>query len=212
MKVRSEDELLRLSDDERVWRIKELTVIRGECVSGPETKRAALRRAAVPIAYAHWEGFVKKVGQSYLEYVATRKLTLAELSICFQSLYFSVENAGDLRKTKRHLLVPILRRLKDNGGDKVHIKTRDAVSTQSNLNSEVLEDICVNLGLNFSSFSQQTAFIDKILLGRRNSIAHGESLPLSEVDLDDLVHNVVSCIDIFKNEVENAAVTKAYLA
>jgi hypothetical protein len=212
MKVRSEDELLRLSDQERVWRIKELALLRGECYTGSEVRKSVLRRAAVPVAYAHWEGFVKKVGQSYLEYVATRRLSLNQLSLCFQSLYFSAENANELKMTKRHLLVPILRKLKDGGSDRIHIKTKDVVSTQGNLNSEVLEDICVNLGLDFARFAAYSSFIDKILLGRRNSIAHGESFPLSETDFDDIVSKVVTCIDIFKNEVENAAVAKAYLA
>lgn len=212
MKIRSEDELLRVSGSDRIWRIRELTILRGECISGAESKRSAIRRAVVPLAYAHWEGYVKKIGQAYLEYVASQRLPLRDLSICFQSLYFSLENSTDLRKLKRHSLLPILSRLKMGGEDRVHLKTKDVISTQGNLNSEALEDLCKNLGLNFEFFNDHLSFIDKVLLGRRNGIAHGEAYSLSEEDLHEVVEKVVTCIDIFRNEIENSAINKAFLA
>lgn len=214
MKIRTLDQLLHVSGSDRVWRIKEITFLKSSCISSdhPEQKRAALRRAFVPIAYAHWEGYVKKVGQAYLDYVACKKLKLRELKPCFQSIYFSIENTKDLSKSKRHSLQGILNRISTGGDTRIHIKTKDVISTQGNLNSEVLEDICLNLGLSISDFDALIPFIDKILIGKRNGIAHGESSNISEENIIDIAQKVIQCIDIFQNAIDNAAASEAFKA
>lgn len=212
MKVRTLDQLLEFSDRERVWRIREIVVLRGACVDRAlsDRQREVQRRAFIPLAYAHWEGFAKSVGQAYLDYVASQRLTLAELAPCFQSIYFSIENGKDLRSGKRHNLLAVLDSLVNRSDHRVHLKTKNVVSTQDNLNSEALHDVCRNLGFDYDAFSDVVPFLDKVLLGKRNSIAHGESLFVSDDNIDEIAKRVVDCIDRFKTQVENSATTKAF--
>jgi len=168
------------------------------------------RRAMIPLAYAHWEGFVKGIGQSYLNFVSSQRLTLSQLAPCFQSIYFSVEMAGELRAEKRYKIINVLKKLDEDSGNRVYIKTKGVISTQDNLNSDALRDVCLNLGLSYSNFSDFVPFIDKVLLAKRNCIAHGENIFISEENVDEVCSKVVACIDLFRNEVENSAVHGSY--
>lgn len=42
-----------------------------------------LYRAGIPILYAHWEGFVKKSSEAYLNFVTNQGLSYNELKSCF---------------------------------------------------------------------------------------------------------------------------------
>lgn len=212
MKIRTLDELLDKVAEERVWRIREVTMLKAACLNPSlrEREREVQRRAFIPLAYAHWEGFVKGTGQSYLDFVAGQRLTLSELTPCFQSVYFSVALANELRAEKRHKVLGVLSQLTEKANSRVHIKTKGVISTQDNLNSDALKDVCMNLGLEFNKFKSHVSFIDRILLARRNSIAHGEHIYISEDNIDDVSSNVIACIDVFRTEIENAAVTHGY--
>jgi hypothetical protein len=212
MKIRSQDELLRFIEQERVWRIREIVELKKACfasgVSAP--LRAAQRRAFLPLAYAHWEGFTKKVGQAYLDYVATQRLKLSELAPCFQSIYLSIEIAHGLRPTNRQSPRLIIDHLEAQRDTKIHLKSQGVISTRDNLNSKVLSEICENLGFDSSEFSELVPFIDKILLGKRNSIAHGDNIQIEESLIDEVSKKVVECIDIFREKIENSAQEAAF--
>jgi hypothetical protein len=212
MKIRSQDELLRFIEQERVWRIREIVELKKACVASGVSAplRAAQRRAFLPLAYAHWEGFTKKVGQAYLDYVATQRLKLSELAPCFQSIYLSIEIANGLRPTNRQSSRLIIDHLEAQRDTKIHLKSQGVISTRDNLNSKVLSEICENLGFDSSEFSELVPFIDKILLGKRNSIAHGDNIQIEESLIDEVSKKVVECIDIFREKIENSAQEAAF--
>lgn len=97
---------------------------------------------------------------------------------------------------------------------KIPIKT-------SNLKFEIFEDVCILLGINPLEFEsmyrrgfdrniQHT--IDKDLVGKRNSIAHGEYLSVSFEDYKKLYDIVVNgFLFNFKEIVMDCAVNKRYL-
>ncbi|MFC3119433.1 MAE_28990/MAE_18760 family HEPN-like nuclease [Jhaorihella thermophila] len=89
MKVRTVDQLLDRISSERVWRIREIAALRSQCFSTSVSVDAqrAVRRSFLPIAYAHWEGFVKKSSHYYLEFVSMQGLKLCELNWPFVSLF-----------------------------------------------------------------------------------------------------------------------------
>lgn len=212
MKIRTLDDLLQKIAEDRVWRIREIVMLKRTCLNPAigEREKDVQRRALIPLAYAHWEGFVKGTGQSYLDFVAGQRLTLAQLTPCFQSIYFSIELSRELRAEKRHKVIGVLRGLSENASSRVHLKTKGVISTQDNLNSDALHDVCMNLGLNYSRFSAYASFIDKVLLAKRNCIAHGENIFITEDNVDEVCENVVACIDNFRTEVENSAVNESY--
>lgn len=213
MKIRTLDELIKRIAEDRVWRIREIAMLKAACLNPRASirEKEVHRRAMIPLAYAHWEGFVKTTGQNYLDFVAGQKLTLGQLSPCFQSIYFSVELARELRAEKRHRVLGVLNKLKGSANSRVHLKTKGVISTQDNLNSDALLDICTNLGLDYSLFLDDAPFIDKVLLAKRNCIAHGENVFIDEDNVEDVSSSVVSCMDKFRNEIENSAVNMSYL-
>ncbi|MDZ5648000.1 MAE_28990/MAE_18760 family HEPN-like nuclease [Nitrospirillum sp. BR 11828] len=214
MKMQKIDDLLNITMSDRIWRIKEITFLKSACAEDNQTKQrlSILRRAFIPIAYAHWEGYAKKIGQSYLEYVASQNLKLYELSTCFQSMHFSNENYNDLQRLKRHSLQGIIHKITNEGEEVINLKTKGVITAQGNLNSDALKDICLNLGIDFSIFNSKATFIDKILIGKRNGIAHGEGWSISYEEVESISDNVINCIDIFKESIERAATSAEYLS
>lgn len=214
MKIRTVDQLLDKVSAERLWRIREISSLRTQCYAPhlPAHAAKALRRSFVPIAYAHWEGFVKKVAHYYLELVAMQRLPLGELNSSFKSLYLWREYGTSLSRGKPFSLVEVCNALTTQDATKVRIHYRDIVSTNSNLDSKTLLEICTTLGLSFSPFETKALFIDAKLVGSRNHIAHGEDQEISQEDMESIKNEVVGLIDVFRNEVENAATLQAFKA
>lgn len=212
MRIRTVDQFLDKVSADRVWRIREISALRSQCYAPgiPDYAASALRRSFVPIAYAHWEGFVKKTGNYYLEFVAMQGLRLEELNSTFMSLYLWKECAASLARGKAFSLVDICEALMTRNEQKVRIHYKDAIPTNSNLDSKTLMDICSTLGISFQAFATKSLFIDAKLVGQRNHIAHGDSQEILKQDLDEIKSEVVFLIDAFRNEIENAVTSSAF--
>lgn len=209
--IRTTDELVQRVADDLVWRRKELTDLRA-LVEGHRTglRGKVVVRGAVALLYAHWEGFVKKVGTYYVDYVASQKLSSRELAPNFVGLILrsKFKEMGASEKVARG------NRLADfmcNGMDvRARLPVKDVVDTQSNLSSSALVDILDALGLDSNLFATRFKFIDSQLVGPRNHIAHGEALSITADEYLQLHDDVLSLIETFRNEVENASVTKRF--
>lgn len=212
MKVRTIDQLLDRISSERVWRIREIAALRSQCFSKSVSVDAqrAVRRAFLPIAYAHWEGFVKKSSHYYLEFVSMQRLKLSELNWPFVSLYLVKEHQADLLSSGSFALEGVCQTIANRSEDRVRLHYKDVISTKSNLNSDVLRHICRSLGLNYSDFQPKELFIDAGLLAKRNHIAHGEAQDIDGDELDSVKEEVIWLIDCFRNKVENAAINSEY--
>lgn len=212
MRIRTIDQFLDKVSAERVWRIRELSALRSQSYTPGLSEYAAkaLRRSFIPIAYAHWEGFVKKTANYYLELVAMQGLRLGELNSAFMSLYLWKKYASSLSGGKASLLVGVCDALMTQAEEQVRIHYKDVISANSNLDSKTLLEICTSLGLSFNTFETKKMFIDVKLVGQRNHIAHGENQEVLKVDLDDIKNEVVLLIDLFRTEIENAATTSAF--
>ncbi len=212
MRISTVDQFLDKVSAERIWRIREISLLRSQCfaqdLSEPVAK--AMRRSFIPIAYAHWEGFVKKTANYYLEFVAMQGLRLCDLNSSFMSLYLWKECASSLSRGKASSLVDVCDVLLARGTHRVRIHYKDVISTNSNLDSKTLLDICSTLGLSFEIFKTKTLFIDAVLVGKRNQIAHGESQDIGKADLENIKIEVIALIDRFRNEVENAVTSSAF--
>ena len=206
MKIRTREELVNAIDADFSWRKKELSVllsmIHGSRGQSPAME--ALLRCAVPILYAHWEGFVKLAACSYLEYVGRKQVPYGELSKAFAAwaLRSEIRKIGSTQRVSN--LLPAVDLLVDRLSEPSQLPWRGGVET-SNLNSEVFRDIVLSLGLDYSPYESREKLIDGTLLHYRNNIAHGRGMILDAGRYLDLQREIVGLMEDFRTQIENAA-------
>lgn len=175
-------------------------------------RRETLLRGAVPLLYAHWEGFIKAAGGAYLEFVAARRLRYDELATNFVTLGIRPRLLEAARRDdaslQNALVVFLLKERTQRSG--IHYK--DGVDTKANLSFDVFRNIMSTLGLDVGPFLTKEKLINEKLLGRRNSIAHGRYLPVSLSDYHELHDQVGEMLETFRNLVDNAATQSKYRA
>ncbi len=166
--------------------------------------RDALLRAGVALIYAHWEGYCKNALTLYLKFVARRKLKLRELRPGFAALAVdsAVRKQGNLTEVRRRMST--VTQLMDGLDDRLAIPSKE-VNTQSNLNSEVCEELLEMLGLDFTPFATKAHLIDYKLLRARNEIAHGRWSPVDLAAFEELYSEVLMMIRTVRNLVTTAA-------
>jgi hypothetical protein len=212
MSVRTVEQLNDYLSGELAWRKKELADIRtlAEAATLKDTRRNALLRCGVTMLYAHWEGFVKAAGCAYLEHVAMQRLRYSELSPNFVAVGIRqlLHNASTSKKPRDHnaLVDFFLSRMSERSA----LPYKNIIDTESNLSSIVFRDIIEKLGLDYSSYATKEKFIDEELLNSRNTIAHGTFLQTTLSSFIDMVTQVFDMMELFRNQIENSAITRAY--
>lgn len=210
MKLRTLNELQNQLDRDISWRIKEIADVKLTVKSACGTRETTLIRAGVPLLYAHWEGFVKFAAESYINFVAVKKLNLENLSNNFVALAARqhLDELGGSNRTKLHVSsVEFLRsRLKEQA----RISPKTKINTRSNLGSQVFEDIAMTVGVDIGRYLSRYNFLDSSLVARRNSIAHGEYLDLDINSYVGLSDNVVELLRWIKTDIQNCASTEKF--
>lgn len=214
MKIRTESQLFDTVDADLIWRKKELTQIKFlvESSSDRFDRRVAMLRSAVPVLYAHWEGFIRAASLAYLEYVASQRLAYQDLSPNFLAIAArkQLNNASSSTRIKAHLdLIDFLR---NRQSERSNLPYDDGISTRANLSSEALREIVDTLGLDFSPFESRAHLIDEALLRLRNTIAHGEYLVITQERYDELSKNILEMMENYRTQVQNAAVQNLFRA
>lgn len=211
MKIRSLLDLNEIVSQELSWRKKELATLSILLQKGREHERTALLRAAVPILYAHWEGFVKNSASYYLQYVSRRKLKYCELQSNFIVLACKPALQESLQSNKVVLLRQLIDFIAFNRQEISRIPYSNVINTESNLNSEVFVNIIHQIGLSYDDFYlMKELAIDGSLLKNRNAIAHGEKVEVTEKEYSELSNLVLDLLDYFRNHIENAAATGSF--
>ncbi len=212
MKIRNLDELNDKLSEDLAWRKKELAAMKSliEQKSVSPDKHNVLVRSGICILYSHWEGFIKFAANAYIEYIRFKKLTYNQLSSNFLALAMK-EKLTDAKETnKPSLYIPICDFFLTGLNRKCQLP-KDIISTGSNLSSEILQEIVSILGIDFSFYSTKCVLIDTQLLKARNSIAHGDYLPIDREKYIELHKEIIDMIEIFRNQIENAASEEKFM-
>ena len=168
------NELIRLVGIDFAWRRKELKIIKDQIPLKSNPIQNASLRFSVPILYAHWEGFVKKSCELYLEFVAKKYLKHSELKPQFVALSLS-KKLGNLEikniEEKTKAVEFLIGQINKNS----NMLTKNVIQTKSNLRYHVFEEILFIIGIDESKFSNKKSLIND-LVDARNNIAHGDYL------------------------------------
>ncbi len=212
MKLKTAEQLSDRLSKELAWRKKELSDVKSlvETKSFSDSRHKALVRSGICLLYAHWEGFVKLAANSYLEYVRMQKLCYEELASNFLALAMKEKLKEAKETNKPSLYIPVCDFFLDELNQRC-LLPKDAISTASNLSSEIFKEITHTLGIDFSTYSTKSVLIDTKLLKTRNEIAHGEYSTFDREEYIELHSEVIAMLDLFRNQIENAAINKDYM-
>ncbi len=212
MKIRTIQDFLSSLDDELAWRKKELTTLSFLIQqNNKQHNKNLILRAAVPVLYAHWEGFIKRSSSIYLEYVSNQKLKYSQLQENFIAIACHITLKEATVSSQAHIHRQVVDFILLNQSDVARVKFKDVIDTESNLSSKVLINILNTIGIPTSEFwSSSYEIIDKALLKVRNEIAHGEKVSVDLLNYNNMHDFVVSALEYFKTELENSAATSRY--
>lgn len=193
-----------------VWRVIELSEIVRACKDASAARQEALLRAALPILYAHWEGYFVFAANSYLNFVAEKKKMISVLKDEFCALLIrrSVKHQQINSDQSLFKLLVQARGYQDRAFKKGSF---ERINGQSNLNSVVLANCCASIAVDGSGYEPYLSFIDNDLINKRNHVAHGASLRFEPSSVEEFRDNVLDLLRITQVAIENAATSGAYL-
>jgi len=208
-KIRTLEHLQSILDNELAWRKSELEVIKSLVTARTSTEIINCHiRSGIALLYAHWEGFVKAAGNAYLIFITSQKLTYLDLTNNFVTIAAKrlLSEAALSNQTTIYAKVTdfFMSGLTDRCTQPMEVQTK------SNLSSEVLREIVHTLGLDYREYETKAKLIDRTLLKNRNEIAHGQYLLIDVQQFLELHRTMIDLLDLFSNQVSNAASTKAY--
>lgn len=210
MKIKTKEQLTDFLDQEIAWRKKELTTIKSQVEkSNPKLETTAIRSAIV-LLYAHWEGFLKKSAEAYLEYVINRKLKYKDIAVNFIALAIRQKMLDFEQSNKATIHNQILEYIFSCDNENVQISRENVIKTKSNLNSIILKELMTTIGLDFSPYETKSKMIDEQLLNYRNNVAHGQYLEIDAKEYLNLHDEIRKMIDDFKTDIENAALLSIF--
>ncbi|MBG0820096.1 hypothetical protein HS048_05005 [Planomonospora sp. ID91781] len=201
-------------DNSLSWRRIELQALKAEILSAERKSpnsplSRALSRSGVTMLYAHWEGFVKDACQSYVDFVAKRRLKFAELNDGLLSTVLiglgrralSGDEAG-LREILNAIRKPEISR--------ALIPKKTIVDTKSNLRFSVLSEILDGIGFPVDDFVTKNQLIDKTLCDGRNSVAHGRDYFPDPGSFEELHAEVLEMMERLRDIIMSNVRTQGY--
>lgn len=212
--IRTKEDLIDKIGRDHVWRLREITELKN-LIQEPTTsdlRKRVLCRSGIALLYAHWEGFVKKSGTYFLEYVAAQRHNISELRSNFVTLLVRGKIDKASESNKYSAFDEVTRYIIDNQTTRARIPTKNVVETQSNLSTNVLKEIMWCLGLDYEIYKSKEKLIDLKLVKRRNHVAHGEAIEIEGEDFLDMANEVLDLMNTFRNLLENSCTLESYKA
>lgn len=210
-KIRTIDSLQTLLDKELSWRIKEIASLKILVRRSDSIASGTAVRAAIPLLYGHWEGFVKNAATLYLKFVNDQSLKYSELINCF--VVFGIKKKiNDIESSmSSETSIAVVEFLFNEQNKKAKLQIESAIRTESNLSSKVFSNILKSIGFDTAKYETRFNLIDESLLKRRNYIAHGEYLDVQGEGFRELADDVLLMLRWFKDDIENAVTLKTFM-
>ncbi len=209
MKLNTKSDFFDAINEDLAWRKKELSYVKSNIKNGTPNYKTNLR-TGVLLLYAHFEGYIKNVCEIFLKYIKLKKLNYIELkeNLIAVSLKYELKNFEETNKSTIHCQMVdfILNKL----NQRAKIPVDNVIKTGSNLNSNILREILTTVGIDFSHYELKSNLIDQILLKNRNSIAHGEYVPLDDIEYTELHKEILFIMDDIKDRLTNIIVLEEY--
>lgn len=208
-KIRTLAQLQEALDDEMGWRIKEISDFKLVTKTQASGSRTFIR-AGLALVYAHWEGFIKGASEHYLNFVDNQGHIYRDLKTCFSvfGLKTQLRLLSESRKAQPSIVA--LDFVFDEIDKPAKMNMSSAINTESNLTSKVFANIVASLDISISPYETKFNLIDESLVNRRNKVAHGEYLDLSQIDFIILADEILQMMRSYKTDIENAASLKTY--
>lgn len=210
MKLRNLSQLQSALDAEIAWRIQEIADLRIAVKLSKHINKNTLIRAGIALLYAHWEGFVKAAARCYINFVDCQGMNYGDLKTCFTVIGIRGTLNEFVSANKIQVQIDALDFIRESSTKRSQLQTF-TVNTESNLKSNVFENIAIAIGIDTTPYKTRYNLIDESLLSRRNKIAHGEILDIDPDAWRDLANDVINLLRQFKNDIENAACTSAFV-
>ena len=212
MSIQTLEDLNKTLATDIAWRKKQLSEIKKmiELKNVSPQRHNVCIRSGICILYAHWEGFIKLAGNSYVEYIRIKRLRYRQLSSNFLALAMKEKLKQAKETNKASLYIPVCDFFLFQLDERCSLP-KNPIST-SNLSSEILKEITHTLGIDFSLDLTKSKLIDEKLLKTRNEIAHGEdSLTIDRKQYIELQTMVMEMLEEFRSRIENAASNEDFL-
>jgi hypothetical protein len=211
-KFRTSSHLQAALDNEFGWRLAELSNLKSAISHSEGLRRNVLLRSSIPMAYCHWEGFVKKSAHFYGIYLTGQGLKYKDIHSCFSGLGVMtfVQTLGSIKRriaTASSLVVKI----QEFGNENVAINLAPAIDDLGNLSYDMFAEIAQFLDMELAQYETKKNFIDESLIAARNKIAHGERLEIDFEAVNSIFNEVIGLMRNFKADLENAVTAKSYL-
>lgn len=209
----TEQNLSDIFDVDLNWRRKELSDLKAAIKAADDAAKPVFLRALITMGYAHWEGYVRACANRYFEYLTLRKkpFTDFERQIYVNSHLIRLDALYQSR-TNLEARCKLINDILDGANGRFSFINPELIDTRSNLNTDVIKDICVICNVDSSHFEQHRMFLDVLILKRRNAIAHGQQEFIRVDEIDDLISAILSLMSSFRNLLENKIYTKSYAA
>lgn len=180
--------------DDIAWREDELISLRTIYVreSSSTPKGRGLRRAYLAMLYAHYEGFCKVSWEESLTEIGRCRRPISSLRDSI-AIRFICPEMAELRSATQDNFIEAVTSFRVRLLDTVS-PTYQKIET-SNLWPSVLINVIQSFGMDDSRVQHHSVLL-KSLVARRNDIAHGENVGVSDKDLKQL-HDAVWDVILF---------------
>ena len=212
MPILTADQLETELDEQLRWRLREISAVHNfvSAANSPIALNAALR-AGVTTIYSHWEGYIKRSAELYLEYIFSQRVPIGEVRREIASYFLepSFRAAGGYKKTfGPQKAIEFVEQVQNR---RLKPRTEIRVSTKANLRFDVFSEIATQLGLSDFIGNVDEHFINSKLCDKRNAIAHGATAPLTADDFETCRLTVTDLMRSFKYRIVTAANNSEYV-